>query len=119
MTKRIWAIIGAVVVVCAAIALIFHLWQKSRNEAAQGRLDRGQAEAGVNAGSDAIATIGNVTATEANILDTVKEGQDEIDRAPAGNSNAAADRATCSLRYYRDTPGCAALRSAGSAPVSR
>lgn len=81
----------------------------------EARIAKGQTKAAVASGAEAATTMGNVMAAEAAIDRTVKEGTDAIDRAEAGDSNDAAERAACGMRAYRDSERCAALRGAGAA----
>lgn len=103
------------ILICVGIAflLLAFLWLRSceqaRSAKTQADLAKGQAGAAVQSGHDAVETLGNAAAREAEIRDTVKDGTDAIEKAPAGDSNDAADRAACQLRSYRHQPRCIAL----------
>jgi hypothetical protein len=109
----------AAAVICAIIAalLAWHFWSAMHGEKVNARVDQGQAAANMNASVEAIQTQGN-NADRASATDaTVKDGQDDVKAAPGGNSNDAADRATCRLRSYRDTGRCRQLLGADPARV--
>jgi len=78
----------------------------------QSKIDRGQGEASLNAGVDAIGTIANQSQRDAETEKEVRNAIDQINDAPAGDSNDAALRAVCGLRTYRATRQCAELRQA-------
>lgn len=109
-TRRM--IIGAAILVVLALSLSVYgcqQWQRARTAATQAKLATGQAGAALESGKDAVETVGNASAREGAITETVKEGTDAIRAAPAGDSNAAAERAACRLRSYRNQPRCVAL----------
>lgn len=109
MTRRVIIILVLGVTLVAAVVFGFMQYQNARSAKTQAGLAKGQAGAAMESGQDAVGTVGNTSARETGIDRTVEEGTDEIDRAPAGNSNDAADRATCRLRSYRHLPKCVAL----------
>jgi FtsZ-interacting cell division protein ZipA len=116
---KLLAIIALVVVLLVVIGLLFSQWQKRQAAETQGRLDRGQAEAAAASGQEAMNTVAAVEANAAETRDTVKEATREIEQAPDGNSNDAAERATCRLRLYYNSQRCAALREADTAKPAR
>lgn len=89
-------------------------WQALRGVKTEVKVQAGQTGAAIASGHDAVQTIGNTQARETKIQQTVKDGTDEIDKAPAGDSNDASDRAACRMRAYRHSPKCVALF--GAAP---
>lgn len=119
MTNRLWTILGAAVVALLVIWLLFNLWQKTRTQALENRVAKGQAEASVNSGAEAMNTVSNVAAAQAETERIVKEATNEIRSAPAGNSNAAAERAACKLRQYKHLERCARLRAADTKVPAR
>jgi predicted negative regulator of RcsB-dependent stress response len=102
-------ILIAVVVMVALAVFGWNQWQATRGAKTQAALSKNQAGAALQSGADAVGTLGNVTAAEQDRQTQVKDGTNEIDHAPAGNSNDAADRAACRLRSYRTQPKCIAL----------
>lgn len=78
----------------------------------QSKIDRGQGEASINAGVEAIGTIANQSQRDVETEKEVRNAIDQINAAPAGDSNDAALRAVCGLRTYRATRQCAELRAA-------
>jgi Flp pilus assembly protein TadB len=92
-------------------------WEKRKNAAAQGRVERSQAEAASNSAADAIGTVtvagGREAASEALTRDNEKairnaEGANE--RVGAG-VNAAGLRSLCKRAAYRDHPRCRVQRA--------
>ncbi|MDB5705962.1 MAG: hypothetical protein JWN66_3078 [Sphingomonas bacterium] len=73
------------------------------------RLATGQRDAAFAGVADSSTTTDNVQANVIARATTVKENNDAIDEAPAGDANDAADRATCRLRSYRRSVKCIAL----------
>lgn len=84
-------------------------WQVLRGAKTEVKVQAGQTGAAIASGHDAVQTVGNTQARETEIQQTVKDGTDEIDKAPAGDSNDVADRAACRMRAYRHSPKCIAL----------
>ncbi len=78
----------------------------------QARVDQGQSGAAIGAGVEAINTIAGQAERDAATDREVKNAIDQINAAPAGDSNDAAIRAVCGMRSYRDTRQCARLREA-------
>lgn len=119
ITKNIVRIaIGLVAVVLLLGFLQLRSCQADRQRAAQSKVDRGQGEAGVDAGAEAGNTLGNVMETDRRIGEAVKGGRDEILSRPAGNSNDAAIRAACRMRSHCGDRRCAALRETDPAVAS-
>jgi len=106
------AIAAAVIFAIIAALLAWHFWSALHGEKVNARVDQGQAGANMNASTAAISTLGNNADRAAAIDKTVKDGTDAIDQAESGNSNAAAERASCQLRSYRNTGRCRALLGA-------
>lgn len=109
MTRRAFVILALAVLLVGAILFGLSQCQRARTAGAEAKIAKGQASAAIESGKDAVETLGNATAREAGVRDAVKGGIDEIDRAPAGDSNDAADRATCRMHSYRHQPRCVAL----------
>lgn len=109
MTRRL--IIMLALGVALAVAILFGVTQcqVARTAKTQAGLAKGQTGAAMQSGQDAVETLGNATARDAAVGETVKDGTNEIDRAPEGDRNDAADRATCRMRSYRNQPKCVAL----------
>lgn len=97
--------IGIIVLTLSQCTSLFTAKQAARTA-------KGQAEASIDSGAEAMNTVSNVSAGDDRIDETVKGGRDEILSQPAGRSNDAALRAACRLRQYRDLERCAALRGA-------
>ncbi|MGY4397322.1 hypothetical protein ACVWZA_002516 [Sphingomonas sp. UYAg733] len=103
--------VAAVALLLALVGALFALRScgTARTARTAERLAVGQRGAALDSGADAVRTIGNAHAAETEIHNIVKDGTDAITAAPAGNSNDAADRATCRLRSYRHSDECVAL----------
>lgn len=80
----------------------------------EAKLGKNTADATLDAVEVANAVADDVNKTSAEIDAETKELVDEVLAAPPGHSNAAAVRAVCGMRAYRDTPECAGVRSSGS-----
>lgn len=85
----------------------------------QAEVDRGQGEASIDAGVEAIGTIANQAQRDNETDREVRNAIDQINAAPAGDSNDAALRAVCGLRTYRATRQCSELRAADTAANER
>lgn len=103
-----------IIVALLAVGGLFawNQWQALRGAKVENRIQQGQTGAAIESGGDAVQTIGNSQSREAAIEQTVRDGINEIEKAPAGDSNAVADRAACRLRAYRGSPRCVALLGA-------
>lgn len=106
--------------VIAALVLLIALWGPAActslfTAKKEAKLQKANAEASIDAGAEAMNTVSAVERDRIATEKTVKEATDEIRSAPAGNSNAAAERAACRLRQYRDSERCARLRQADPA----
>lgn len=72
----------------------------------ENRVLKGQGQAGMSAGQEAMNTVSNVAQADAETDRTVKAATAEVRAAPAGNSNAQAQRGACSMKSYRNTERC-------------
>lgn len=112
-TFRIIIIVGAAMALLALIMAV-RSCNSARDAGAAAKVERGRGEAAIESGRDAVETIGNAAARETQIHDSVKDGTDAINDAPAGDSNDVADRAACRLRAYHDHRRCRALLEPGA-----
>ncbi len=78
----------------------------------EARTAKGQAEASIESGAEAMNTVSNVSTSDAETDATVKEGIDEIRNASEADRGLATQRAACRLRINRNDQRCAALRGA-------
>jgi type II secretory pathway component PulM len=108
---RAIAILVGIALLLALIAFGIHQWQQNRAAHAREKLSTNQAQAGQHtagvAGNTIVDTATNATESERQS----QESQDAINHAQAGNSNDAADLATCELRSYRNSERCRQLRA--------
>jgi len=112
MTADLRKIVTGTILAALAITLVLFGWQqwrRARSAAVETGLVERQRGAAIESGSDAVRTIGNSISQESAVHAAVKEGMDEIDQAPGGDSNDAANRAACRLRSYRHSGKCVAL----------
>jgi type II secretory pathway component PulM len=66
----------------------------------------GQAGAAIDAGAEAVNTAAGIVASDQATDAQVAAAQAEIAAAAKGQKGAAAKRAACRFRAYRDTPQC-------------
>ena len=94
--------------------LIFGVTQCQKRQSAdtQAKVSKGQGQASIGAGAEAVNTVGNVAAGDAQTDATVAQGQEAVRNAPDGLKGATARREACKLKTYRDTPQCKALTEA-------
>lgn len=83
----------------------------------QSRLDHANVEAIVDTSEETLKTVDKNAEKAGTIDQNVKDGNDEIDKAPSGYRNDASLRASCRLRSYYDSERCAALREADTAKL--
>ena len=119
--NRTTLILAAVIVALVVLAALFGPSACTSYFSAkkQAEVSKGQAGAAIDSGAEAMNTISGVEQNAAITRETVKEAQHEIEQAPAGNSNDAADRAACRLRAYINSERCARLRAAHPAIPAR
>lgn len=98
------AIVAIVALVLGLVAL--RSCNTARTAGTAEKLATGQRGAAIDSGADSVSTTGNVQTAAEQRAETVKDGNHAIDQAPAGNSNGAAERASCELRSYRHSSRC-------------
>lgn len=102
-------IAGAGLVLLIVAVLAIRGCSSGKTEA---RLANGQGQAATQSGRDAVQTVGNQSAAEAQIDATTKENENAIRSAPGANAPvdpAARDaglRALCKRSAYRSDPKC-------------
>lgn len=110
MIQRLGArVIGTIVLSLLILAMIvFGVSQcQSRKSAEkQAEVSKEQGQASVGAGAEAINTVGNVAAGDAETDASVSAGEAAIRNAPDGQKGSATKAAICKLKTYRDTPQC-------------
>lgn len=106
MTPRFFI---AALVASLLVALVFlgpAACNKIFSQKKQIELTRGQAAATADSAEMAMNTISNVAAADSQTDATVATGQAEIAAAAKGQKGAAAKRAACRLKAYKDSPQC-------------
>lgn len=110
-------IAGLIMFALVAFLLIFGPSMCSRYfaEKKAGEVAQGQGKATLDALDEANRTAAELDRREGEISTQTKGLADDIRAAPAGDSNAAADRSLCGLAAYRNSERCARVRAADSA----
>lgn len=105
-------ILGIVLIALVAFILFGGITacQKMLGAKKQAEVSKGQAEASIDSGAEAMNTVSAVDQSDKATDKATKEATDEIRKAPPGNSNDAALRAACRMRQYQHHERCAALR---------
>jgi ribosomal protein S16 len=117
-------LVGKLIATFAVLALLFGGYMTVKRFFTAGlktevKLQKENAKASIEAGAEAMNTVSQVETKAAETRQTVKEAQDEVAKAPDGDSNDAADRAVCRMRVHRDSERCARLRQVGAAVPAR
>lgn len=105
--KVIGMVVGAVLLV-GIIVFGLNQCQANKRLKTENRVAEGQAGAAIDSGAEAMNTVSNVTAADAETDAIVGMGQAEIAAASQGSKGKAARKAACRLKAYRDTPQCQA-----------
>lgn len=122
MLERLSARVIAMIVAGVLVLLIVFAGpaacQKIRSLKAQARMDQAQQAGRVGAEQETMNTIGNNAGKAEQTDRTVKEGSNDIRKAPGADaqvdprSRDAARRAACRMRAYRGSDECRALLGA-------
>ena len=105
-------LMGAVVLILLLGFLQVRSCQQERQQAAESRVERGQAKAGQESAKDAIETTGNVSRAEQGSADLTRTNEQEIRNAKGAevvihpDVSAAGLRSLCRRAVYRDTERC-------------
>lgn len=104
-TRLITMIVGALLIVGM---VVFGVRQCEMRKSAgkQAEVSQGQAGAAIASGAEAMNTVSNVAASDAETDALVGMGQTEIAAATQGTKGKATKRAACRLNAYRGTPQC-------------
>lgn len=97
--------IGALILVIAA-GLFLRSCQSAKTAKKEAEVAQGQAGAAVDSGAEAMNTVSNVAAADAETDLLVSMGQAEIAAASHGTKGKKAKQVACRLKTYRDTPQC-------------
>lgn len=97
-----------ILVLLIVLLVIFGVSQCSSRKSAdkQAEVSKEQGQASVGAGAEAINTVGNVAAGDAETDASVSAGEAAIRNAPEGQKGNATKAAICRLKSYADTPQC-------------
>jgi Tfp pilus assembly protein PilW len=109
--RTIAMIVGAILLV-AAIVMFTRSCDNRRNQAAQERVEEGQANAASNSAADAIGTVAGAGDREAASEDLTRSNTRDIMNADGAKDpinpglNAAGRRALCQREAYKNRPEC-------------
>ncbi len=109
---RTIAIAFAILALVIAAAMIPSCLQKRRSEAAQGRVEAGQAGAAQQSSKDAIGAVANAGEREAASEDVTRENDRDIRAAPGAGDKvnpavqSAGIKALCRRSAYQNDPRC-------------
>jgi hypothetical protein len=103
--KLIAYVVGAVLLV-GLIAFGLNQCQGRKTADKQAEVSKGQAGASIDSGVVAVETASNIVASDDATDAQVAAAQAEIAAAAKGQKGAAAKRAACRFKAYRDTPQC-------------
>lgn len=98
--------IGAAIIVGLFLALLSQC-EKGRNQAAQGRVNAGQATAGAATGEVSLNTLEGVVANDTATDGAVANGVAATRAAPEANRDPVAINALCQFKSARNKPECA------------
>lgn len=106
MSRRIIAI--AVLIGLVVLALLYGpaACNSIRGSKKQAEVSREQGNASINAGAEAVNTVGNVSANAQATDDSVAAAEDEVRSAPEGEKGAAGIRAACKFKANKNKPEC-------------
>lgn len=103
---RLIAMVAGGLLLVGLILLTLNQCQGRKTAEKREEVSKGQAGAAIDSGSEAMNTVSNVAANDMATDATVAQGQAEIAAAAKGQKGAAARKAACRLKAYRDTPQC-------------
>lgn len=113
---RTIALVVGVVLLIAAVTFGVTQCDKRRNEAAQSRVERSQAEAASNSAADAIGTVSRRGAEETASENLTRDNEREIRGADGAGERVkpgvdyAGRAALCRREAYRNDPKCKVVR---------
>jgi Flp pilus assembly protein TadB len=112
LTARVGAMIVAAVLAVLAVWAAFHFWEKSRSQAAQARVERGQTQAMSNSAADAVGTVARSGEASAASEALTRSNEQQIRAAPGASDKVnpaerdAGIAALCRRQAYRNDPRC-------------
>lgn len=106
LSYRILAMIVAGIVLVALILLLLNQCQSTKTAKKQAEVSKGQAGASIGAGAEAVKKAAEVMASDDATDAQVAAARATIAAAAKGQKGAAAKRAACGFKAYRDTPQC-------------
>lgn len=103
--KLIAYVVGGLLLV-GIIAFGLNQCQSNKHLKKQNEVSEGAAGAAIDSGAVAMNIVSNVATGDAATDEAVAAGQLEIARAAKGQKGAAAKRAACRLKAYKETEQC-------------
>ena len=117
LASTVGKIVAALVLVVIVLGgLQFCSWQRARQQAAQSKVDRGQAGAARESAAEAVNTISDVAANQSASEDLTRSNEREIRNAEGASDRvnpdvgAAGVRAICRRAASRNDPKCRMLQ---------
>lgn len=106
LTAKIIAYIVGGLLIVGLVLFALNRCQSSKTAEKQAEVSKGQAEASISSGAEAVNTAANIVASDDATDAQVAAAHAEISAAAKGQKGAAAKRAACRFKAYRDTPQC-------------
>lgn len=106
LSYRIVGMIAGVIVLIVAVSIVLSQCSSGNRAKTQNRVNEGAAGASIDSGAEAVNTAANVAASDDATDAQVAAAQAEIADAARGTKGAAAKRAACGFKAYRDAPQC-------------
>lgn len=110
ISARLIAMIVGGLVLVGLILFTLNQCQSRKTADKQAEVSKGEAEAAIGSGAVAIDTASKVIASDDATDAQVAVAQAEIAAAAKGQKGAAAKRAACKFKSYRDSPQCSDVR---------
>ena len=106
LSARVIALIVGGLLIVGLILFTFNQCQGRKTADKQAEVSKGQAGAAIGSGAEAVNTAANVMASDDATDAQVAAAHAEIAAAAKGQKGAAAKRAACRFKAYKDTPAC-------------
>jgi len=106
LSARVIGLIVGGVVLVVVVLLLLNQCSSTKTAKKQAEVSAGQAGASIGSGAEAVNTAANVMASDDATDAQVAQAKAEIAAAAKGQKGAAAKRAACRFKAYRDTPAC-------------
>jgi hypothetical protein len=105
LTRPVAYAIGALVLI-VVVLIVLSQCSSGQRAKVENRVNKGEAQAAIDSGSEAIATASAVIASENATDAQVEAAQAAVASAAAGQKGKTAKREACRFKAYKDTPQC-------------